>query len=195
MPAMDPLSDSAFWFPDQQRYQDAKALLDKLMAISDTGKGLQVPRRLSEISTTDLKDFVGVFYPGGHAPIVDLAHDKDSGRIASYFARKNRPIGAICHGPAGLLTACDSDDKWPFVGYQMTCWSNWEEKLMEVYLRGRVPLYVESELKDRGACVSNRWPLMPNAIVHKNLVTGQQPWSVPEFSARFVELLDASRDA
>jgi len=56
-------------------------------------------------SDARLDRFVGVFFPGGHGPIVDVMQDPDAGEVLRYFHGANKPTAAICHGPISVLAA------------------------------------------------------------------------------------------
>lgn len=60
--------------------------------------------RLEEVHA---KDFDGLFIPGGHVPVWDLATNDISGRIILDFLASNKPVAAVCHGPAALLKAAE----------------------------------------------------------------------------------------
>ena len=48
-----------------------------------------------------------LFLPGGHGPMWDLAESDTCADIVLNFYDSNKPIGAVCHGPAGISTFSD----------------------------------------------------------------------------------------
>ena len=54
-------------------------------------------------------DYDAVFYPGGHGPMFDLATDPISGQLILDFLSQNKPVAAVCHGPAALLKAAEME--------------------------------------------------------------------------------------
>jgi putative intracellular protease/amidase len=46
--------------------------------------------------------FDGIFLPSGHGPIFDFAKDETLASLLRAFHAEKKPIGAVCHGPAGL---------------------------------------------------------------------------------------------
>ena len=54
------------------------------------------------------------FLPGGHGPMFDLANDELLKEIIEYFYENNKIIAAICHGPAGLISAKKTNTGSPF---------------------------------------------------------------------------------
>jgi len=191
-PEMDPMSDSRVWFGIHQgEYSESKELLQKLLQNSESG-GFKNPRLLSSITEEELITFQGIFLPGGHAPMTDLAQDNDCGRIVSYFHNTGKLIGAICHGPAGLLAAKDAEGHWPFAGYRMTCYSDSEEKVNELMWWDKMTYHLETTLAGRGAQMETGFPMLPKVYVDRELITGQQPASVVEFSEAFLTRLNSA---
>ncbi|KAJ7591951.1 class I glutamine amidotransferase-like protein [Mycena floridula] len=52
-----------------------------------------------------------IFYPGGHAPVIDLPQSPLSIKLASDFYRAGKITAAVCHGTAALSQATDSQGK------------------------------------------------------------------------------------
>lgn len=132
-------------------------------------------------------DFAAVFLPGGHGPMWDLAVDEDAGKAVAVFVREGKPVGAVCHGPAGLLTAQDSAGNWLFAGKKLTAFSNAEEKA--VGLDKAVPFLLQSELVEKGADYSSAKNFEPYIVIDGNLVTGQNPASAAPAAKAIIELL------
>jgi putative intracellular protease/amidase len=84
-------------------------------------------------------------------------------------------VAAVCHGPAGLLTASRADGTWAFKDRQLTGFSNEEET--QVGFAGNAPWLLEDRLRISGARYIPKEPWTPHAVVDGNLVTGQQNYS------------------
>jgi len=184
-PSLDPFSDHSIWFGfSKDSYSQAKERLEK-----EKIDGLNSPLKFSEISDEKLESFDAVFIPGGHAPMEDLWKDKDLGRILLHFHNKEKVTGAICHGPIGLLSTklVQPEGEWCYYDYQMTAYSDWEEYLNQLLWLSRLKLKVEDALCEAGARMNENWPLLPNVVVHKELITGQGPTSVWRFGRKFVD--------
>jgi putative intracellular protease/amidase len=53
--------------------------------------------------------------------MVDLSDNPVAGRLLAALCRKGALVGALCHGPAVLLSAPErADGLWLFDGYRMT---------------------------------------------------------------------------
>ena len=140
-----------------------------LHAIADE---LDHPRSLDDV---DVADYDVVFYPGGHAPMEDLAVDATSGRILTDALDSGTVLGVLCHAPAALLAARRPDGAWPFAGYRMTAFSDAEERLGGLADKAR--WLVQSRLVELGADVVERAPFAPHIEIDRNLFTGQNPAS------------------
>jgi putative intracellular protease/amidase len=139
--------------------------------------GLRNPGDLTALADEEVADFDGVFIAGGHGAMVDFADNADVGRVLRLTHEAGRPIAALCHGPAALLSAPDADGAWVFDGYRMTAFTDEEEDQTKA---GRIgmPWYVEAALKNRGAIFDDgdaAW--VSHVVVDRNLITAQNPGS------------------
>jgi putative intracellular protease/amidase len=66
---------------------------NKLVETMKNENNLASPRPFSSISDNELASFVGVFIPGGHAPMTDLGDNADLGRILLHFHNSQKPTG------------------------------------------------------------------------------------------------------
>lgn len=127
---------------------------------------------LDEVSAAD---FDGVFFPGGHGPIFDLATNSLSGQLIVDFLNSGKPVAAVCHGPAALIKAAEFDTSI-LKGKKVTGFSNTEEKLS---MRAKnIPYQLEDRLKELGADYHSA--LLPFAShIERDglLITGQNPLS------------------
>jgi putative intracellular protease/amidase len=85
---------------------------------------LQSPHVLEELPEA-LPD--AIILPGGYAPMVDLALSAALGRLLRRAAAAGTLVAAICHAPAALLSACDTDS-WCWTGYRMAVFTDAEER-------------------------------------------------------------------
>ena len=206
LPVMDPHSDSATFFASPTEYQAARQLQGSLA-------GLKHVERLNDLSAERLAPFVGVFVPGGHAAMGDLATDAEVGRVLRYFHEQHRPTGLICHGPAALLStvhapsafasaladnrasdAAQAAQGFAYAGYRVTVFSKAEEKQVEeggggAFLGGFVKFYVDDALRSAGASVETGEPWKSHVVRDRELITAQQPGSDAEFTRSFMQAL------
>lgn len=132
-------------------------------------------------------DFDALFYPGGHGPLWDLASDEKSIALIEAFTAQNKPVAAVCHGPAALVRAKGPDGKALVSGKKVTSFTNEEEKA--VGLDGVVPLSIEDEFKKHGATFTRGETWASFAVVDGTLVTGQNPASSEETADAVLKLL------
>jgi putative intracellular protease/amidase len=171
---------------------------------------LNHPKTLASVVAKGTDGYVGLFIPGGHAPMADLLKDKNLGKILTSFHDTGRPTGIVCHGPIVLLSALPDPDAfivsmiagdgkasslntgWPYSGYRLTVFATGEEQALEGPggLGGRVQYYPVNALAEAGARVETIANWHPNVVVDRELITGQQPMSAPAFGDALVAKLN-----
>lgn len=206
-PVMDVNSNNKMFFGNDE---SARAEAERY---AKNIKQLSHPKTLASVVAEGTDGYVGVFVPGGHAPMVDLIKDRNLGKILTSFHNSGRPTGIICHGPIVLISALSNPDAfitsmatndgkanslatgWPYAGYRMTVFSTGEEQQLEgpKGLGGNVQFYPVNALAEAGAHVDTVANWHSNVIVDRELVTAQQPMSAPEFGDVFVKQLNAHR--
>lgn len=141
--------------------------------------------RLDDMNSAD---FDALFYPGGHGPLFDLSNNEKSGELIADFLNSNKPVAAVCHGPAALLKAAELD---PLIlkGRKVTGFSNAEEKLAMRY--ANIPYTLEDRLKEMGANYSKGLiPFLSHIQTDGLLITGQNPLSAAPTAQKLIELLE-----
>ena len=139
-----------------------------------------------KLSTVNEADYDGVFYPGGHGPLWDLANDTDSIQLIENFNKHKKPIAFVCHAPAALIKVKDQNGEALVKGKTITGFSNAEEDAVK--LTNVVPFLLEDELKKLGAHYSNGADWVNYTKQDGLLITGQNPAS----SATVAKLLLAA---
>lgn len=174
-PPLDPKSDA----PDAQT-EDTK----RFKADEDARSVLAHTVRLDSVEATA---FDGVFYPGGHGPLWDLAEDRTSIDLIEAFARADKPVAAVCHAP-GVLKHVKGADGEPLVkSRKVAGFTNSEEEasgLTEV-----VPFLVEDMLKANGGVYSKGADWSSHVVTDGKLITGQNPASSRAAAEALLKLL------
>ena len=117
----------------------------------------------------------------------DIAESELVGEIVSDFYKKGKLIAAVCHGPAGLLTAKKDDGDYIVSGKRVTCFTNKEE---EFYKKTELlPFSLEDALKDRHAIFEELPVGEINVVVDGNIITGQNYQSSQTFADTIVKYL------
>lgn len=145
---------------------------------------------LKTLSGIDPDDYDGVLIPGGHGPVVDLYEDRDLGRILRSLDDRSALIGAVCHGPAGLLSAMDADGTWRFAGRRMSAFTDEEERMFGT--ADGAPWLLASTLRERGGQHEGGAPYQSFTIRDGNLFTGQNPASSAGVAEEMVAFARAS---
>src|SRR6185295_17862561 len=91
------------------------------------------------------------------------------------FVKADKPVGAVCHAPVGLINVRAKDGQYLVKGKRVTGFTNEEEEA--VGLTSVVPFLLEDRLKERGAVYSKAANWSPYVQVDGKLVTGQNPAS------------------
>jgi len=206
-PAMDANSNNKLFFGGDD------AARAQALAYAQGLAPLKHPKTLSSVAAQGTSRYVGVFIPGGHAPMADLSKDPDLGRILASFHDTGRTTAIICHGPMVLLSTLKDpvafeqsmaagDGKanslavgWPYAGYRLTVFSTGEEQALEGPggLGGNVRFYPVNALAEAGARVETVANWHSNVVIDRELITGQQPMSAPEFGDALVKTLNAAK--
>ncbi|MEA2290588.1 MAG: hypothetical protein QOD55_2585 [Solirubrobacteraceae bacterium] len=144
------------------------------------------PVRLEDVSASD---YDGVFVPGGHGPMEDLAGSPEMGRLLVALLDDDKVVASVCHGPAALLPATRPDGTWAFAGRDLAGFTNEEET--QAGLADRAPWLLEDRMREAGGALRGGPAWQPFSVVDDNVVTGQNPASSAEVAQRTVERLDA----
>jgi putative intracellular protease/amidase len=164
-PTVDPLSLSI-----QYNNNDAKSVADQESYLNEIDAILASPLRLEEL-TADTFDVI--FLVGGHGPMQDMAvHPTIGTLLADMLGDSNKIVAAVCHGPAGFLSAHKPDGSWLFKDRSLTGFSNEEET--QATFSGNAPWLLEDRLRLAGARYVALPAWTPHVLVDGNLITGQQ---------------------
>ncbi|ACI50732.1 ThiJ/PfpI domain protein [Gluconacetobacter diazotrophicus PA1 5] len=142
-----------------------------------------------KFTAIDAAGFDAVFLPGGHGTMTDYPENLALAHLIEQFDRNGRIVSAVCHGPAGLLTARKPDGT-PFVaGRRVSAFADSEERA--VGLEHAVPFLLEDRLRALGAVYEQGPDFASFAISDGNLITGQNPASAARVAALVMERLKA----
>jgi putative intracellular protease/amidase/uncharacterized protein (DUF2267 family) len=178
-----PTVDQASLSPDMVGgEEEAARLRGELDALAGR---LETPVALEDASPAD---YDGVFIPGGHGPMEDLAVSPELGRLLVTMLDADKVVASVCHGPAALLAAVRDSGAWAFAGRDLSGFTNDEET--EAGLADRAPWLLEDRLREAGGSLSTGPAWQPFSVVDGNVVTGQNPASSAEVAQHAVERLD-----
>ena len=200
-PAVDKKSVIPQYFDGgESQMRDIQTFVASIDGINDT-------LSLNEVIAQGLDEFEGVFIPGGHAPLIDLANNPQVGEILSHFHNEGKPTAAICHGPIALLSgqsnpkafelALKTDeqatsDNWIYEGYKMTIFSTPEEEYFESTLDDAKLLYYPADaMAQAGGNMEYKEMWAPNVVVDRELITGQNPFSDELLAEKLLQQLNS----
>lgn len=132
-------------------------------------------------------DPAALFLVGGHGTMWDFPDWPGLSRLLDNAHSRQRPIGAICHGLAGLLSY-RIDGHHPLVANrQLTGFTNQEEAA--VGLTEVVPFLLQDRLTEAGAVFSVGAAFSGHVVKDGRLVTGQNPQSSRKAAEELLALL------
>lgn len=134
-------------------------------------KCIKILRNTRILYDVDYKSFDGIYFPGGHGPLFDIAENDKIKEIVEYFYNSGKLLGAICHGVCGLLSARTCGDIPIVKNKRITSFTDEEEHIVK--LEELVPFSVEQELRALGAEYIYDKPWAEHVEVSHNIITGQ----------------------
>ena len=135
----------------------------------------------------DSSEYSAVFFAGGHGVMWDLPNNRELAQITAAIYEQNGIVGAVCHGPAGLVNVQLSDGTYLVAGKTLAAFTNEEEEAVE--LTEQMPFLLETKLIERGAQHTEADNFQPHVVASDRLVTGQNPASATGVAEQMVELL------
>ena len=135
----------------------------------------------------DPSEYSAVFFAGGHGVMWDLPNDRELAQITAAIYERNGIVGAVCHGPAGLVNVRLSDGSYLVAGKTLAAFTNEEEEAVE--LTEQMPFLLETKLIERGARHTEADNFQPHVVKSDRLITGQNPASATGVAEQMVELL------
>lgn len=125
-------------------------------------------------SEVDPDAYQCVFLPGGHGAMWDF-DTETVGQIVTRAWAQGAVIGAVCHGPAGLLQAKAEDGSPLVAGRRVNSFTDAETQQIE--LVGVEPFLLETRLRDLGGVFECSENFTSHAVKDGRLITGQNPQS------------------
>ena len=131
--------------------------------------------------------YAAIFFAGGHGTMWDFPDHAQLTEIAAAIYKQGGVVGAVCHGPAGLINIKLSDNSYLVAGKTVSAFTNEEEAA--VGLSEVVPFLLATKLSDRGASHTKADNFQAHVVVSDRLVTGQNPASAKGVGIEMVKLM------
>ncbi|GEO95082.1 type 1 glutamine amidotransferase domain-containing protein [Kocuria turfanensis] len=139
------------------------------------------------ISVVDPAQYDAVYLVGGHGTMWDFAGNPDLQSLVAAVHDAGGIVGAVCHGPAGLVDVELSTGLRIVEGRRVAAFTNAEED--EVGKSDVVPFLLEDKLVEQGADVRTAPNWTEHVVVDDRLVTGQNPQSAAGVAKEMTKLL------
>jgi putative intracellular protease/amidase len=147
----------------------------------------QATLRTKRPSEVEADDYAAIYFAGGHAAMWDLPDNPELVGITARIYENGGVVGAVCHGPAGLVNVRLGDGSFLVQGKNVSCFSNAEEKA--VGFERIIPFSLADRLEERGAQHLAAPNFMEQVITSDRLVTGQNPASAKGVGEAMHQLL------
>lgn len=135
----------------------------------------------------DFGQYDAVFYPGGFGLLSDLASHEDVAKQTAAAYEGGAVVGAVCHGPAGLLPITLSNGKKLIEDIAVTGFTREEE--VEFGTIDNIPFLLEESLVRTAGRYVKVAPWGEFVIAESNVVTGQNPASAHAVAEKMIELI------
>jgi putative intracellular protease/amidase len=173
---------------DQHSADPEIAGADCARHVAHAEKALREFGPLLKLNEVDIDDYVAIVLPGGHGPVVDLYQNADLGRLLTAADAAGKLVGAVCHGPAALLSAVDAEGNWLFSGREMAAFTDEEEQLFGT--AEGAPWLLAARLREMGAVHTGGPAYQQFNVRDRNLFTGQNPASSARMAEDMIIALD-----
>ncbi len=162
------------------------AQVERFLADADAQRRCAATHPTAQV---DAASFDAIFFPGGHGTMWDLPKDPGVTLCVESAFRAHKIIAAVCHGPAGLVTAKRPDGKSILHGKRINAFTNDEEAAAG--LTQVVPFALETRLREQGGLFEKADNWHAFAVRDGNLITGQNPMSSALVAQHVLEALGA----
>jgi putative intracellular protease/amidase len=154
----------------------------------DDADAMAAAKDSRSIDEVDAASFDAIYLPGGHGAMWDMPENATLARVVGSLFDAGKIVSAVCHGPAGLVSAKRRDGRPLVDGKRVNSFTNSEEKA--VGLDGVVPFLLETRLRELGGRFEGGPNWQPFAVRDGNLITGQNPMSSELVARRVIEALE-----
>ncbi len=169
---------------DPESLKENHEAVTRFLADKDAAASLS---RTLPIEAAKAGAYDAVFLPGGHGTMWDLPGNTALARVIGAIFDAGGAVGAVCHGPAGLIDAKGADGLPIVRGRRVNGFTDSEEKASG--LGGTVPFLLETRLRETGAKFEGGADFQPYAVRDGMLVTGQNPASSANVAALMLDIL------
>lgn len=167
--------------PRSMKYVD-KEIMDTYRHQQFIINGLSNTKKPIDINP---KDYVAIYYTGGHGVMWDFPDNQELQKIASEIYANNGYILSVCHGIAGLFNILDEDGNYVISGKKITGFTTSEEILSG--MKRKVPFLNQKVAEQRKATFVKKRFYKEFALKDGHIITGQNPFSVKAVAELFLK--------
>ena len=139
------------------------------------------------VSQINVADYDAIYYPGGFGLLSDLASNEDFAKLSAEHYEQGGVLGAVCHGPAGLLPIVLSDGEELLARKSVTGFTREEE--IDFGTIDDIPFLLEEALSRLASKYSKKQPWEVHVIDDDRVITGQNPASAHSVAQAMVKRL------
>lgn len=130
------------------------------------------------ITEVSASNYEAIFFVGGKGAMFDFPENKKIQAMVRELYESDKVIGAVCHGPAALVNVTLTDGTFLLANKTVSGFTNDEELLLIPEAESIFPFLLQDKITAQGASFSEGAMYLEKVSHDKNLVTGQNPWSV-----------------
>lgn len=173
---------------DPRSIDEKNAAIPSVKRFREDKETMRLLRRTTAIDRINTSEYIGVFLPGGHGAMMDFPTSKVLSEVVGGIWQAGGVLGAVCHGPAGLLSAKTNDKELIIKNKRINSFTNNEEDIVQ--LSDSVPFMLEDRIKELGGRFEKSViPFRSFAVRDGRLVTGQNPASSEQTAKLMIEAL------
>lgn len=140
-----------------------------------------------KLDDQNASDFDGIFLPGGHGTMFDLPDNTKLQEVIRSIYEADKPVAAVCHGPAGLVGVTLSNGEPLVKGKKVSAFTDAEEQ--DTGLQDDMPFLLASKLEELGAHHEPAANWSEKVVRDGLFVTGQNPQSTEAVAHAFIDTL------
>ncbi|MGV2856114.1 type 1 glutamine amidotransferase domain-containing protein [Glutamicibacter sp. AGC13] len=141
----------------------------------------------ARVEVVDPEQYDAVYLVGGHGTMWDFPNNEGLQKLVGAIYNKGGVVGAVCHGPAGLLDVELNHGLKLLSGKTVAAFTNDEE--VAVGKDKIIPFFLADKLTEQGATHIAADNFEENVQVSERLVTGQNPASAAGVAKEMEKLL------
>ncbi|WP_428340978.1 type 1 glutamine amidotransferase domain-containing protein [Mycobacterium sp.] len=159
--------------------------------IAHVRDALEVLNATAPLSGITHDTFDGIFMPGGHGPMFDLAIHPGLKALIAEFWTAGKAVASVCHGPASLLDVVLPGGTTLLRGRRVTGFSHAEDQQDALF--SHMPFSLQDRMTLEGANFQEGPAHQPHVEVDGRLVTGQNPQSGRATAEALITVLKKER--